>query len=152
MPKRNALGGIKKTQFSKEEIEMFNEIFKKYDKDKSGTLEGSELTKFCKECVTESVAGFAVFLFDDNGDGKVSFDEFVELLNIIMKSQSDPLSLVRAVATRFDKDKSGYLDFEEFKKFSQMFKMNMDDSEIKSFLKQTGGKISLQGVYDMFGA
>jgi Ca2+-binding EF-hand superfamily protein len=152
MSKKNALGGIQKTQFSKEEIEMFRSIFKKYDKDKSGSLEGDELTKFCKECVTETVAGFAVFLFDDNGEGAISFDEFVELLDIIMKSQTDPLALVRVVASRFDKDKSGFLEFDEFKKFSQMFQMNMNDKEIKSFLKQTGGKISLQGVYDMFGA
>jgi Ca2+-binding EF-hand superfamily protein len=57
MPKKNALGGIQKSQFSKEEIELFKSIFKKYDKDKSGALEGDEIIKFCKVCVTETVAG-----------------------------------------------------------------------------------------------
>ena len=57
------------------------EYFKKYDSDNSGTIERGEFKKLMKSCNYSGSIDDALATLDKNGDGKISFTEFLAWLN-----------------------------------------------------------------------
>eukprot|EP00341_Mesodinium_pulex_P008002 CAMPEP_0116917350 /NCGR_PEP_ID=MMETSP0467-20121206/19087_1 /TAXON_ID=283647 /ORGANISM="Mesodinium pulex, Strain SPMC105" /LENGTH=69 /DNA_ID=CAMNT_0004594419 /DNA_START=9 /DNA_END=218 /DNA_ORIENTATION=+ len=65
---------------TRDEIKAF---FDQHDDDKSGTLEKNELPPLLKEIGLEGVQADQVLAAaDENGDGKISFDEFCKLVGV----------------------------------------------------------------------
>ena len=59
-------------------------LFNMFDADKNGNLTNTEVAKFCKEhCEIEDdeILGQIMAMADENGDGKISFEEFCKLLD-----------------------------------------------------------------------
>jgi Ca2+-binding EF-hand superfamily protein len=98
-------------------------IFNKYDKDKSGYLEKIEVINMLNEILLNqgrqktTISQFNRFFaeFDDNGDGVISRGEcynFVKrFLGGPVVTKLDPIEqLVLKIFSKYDKDRSGYLD------------------------------------------
>lgn len=66
-----------------EEITEIKKIFHSYDTDESGILSKGELNRFFKSMqtyFTNHELEEAIYLIDENNDGKVSFPEFVQYM------------------------------------------------------------------------
>lgn len=63
------------------------EMFKKYDKDASGTIEVNELQQLLKDVEYKHSLESALEVLDKDGNGKISFPEFLKWLNWIPNDQ-----------------------------------------------------------------
>ena len=66
-----------------ESINKIRIIFNSYDKDENGYLDGMEMQKFFKSMetyFTKSELSEAMYIIDNNNDGKVSLQEFIRFV------------------------------------------------------------------------
>ena len=72
-----------KFTLSEDEVAVVKEAFKEVDVDGSGTITPEELKKVMKEQgekIPEGVINVMVAMADTDGDGKMNFEEFVQML------------------------------------------------------------------------
>ncbi|KAG0304645.1 hypothetical protein BGZ98_005244 [Dissophora globulifera] len=73
---------------TRDELPDLEKVFAKYDTDKDGTVNTSELLKMCKDLeqpATEDEVNFVIEQFDTDGDGKLDYNEFVGLMEILRR-------------------------------------------------------------------
>ncbi|KAI8914190.1 hypothetical protein EDD86DRAFT_273297 [Gorgonomyces haynaldii] len=109
---------------------QLKKLFENYDKDKSGAISLQELYPLCCDMglvLSKSELQAQMSILDSSGNGQVSFEEFTEWYNshdrFFMKNLS-PSGRQQVVELSkhfqsFDKDKSGSIDRNEFKKLYQ---------------------------------
>ena len=71
-----------KVTLSEDEVAEIKEEFKEVDVDGNGTVSPEELQKFMKEQgekLPEGVINVMVAMVDTDGDGKINFEEFVQM-------------------------------------------------------------------------
>ena len=71
-----------KVTLSEDEVAEIKEEFKEVDVDGNGTVSPEELQKFMKEQgekIPEGVINVMVAMVDTDGDGKINFEEFVQM-------------------------------------------------------------------------
>merc|ERR1719409_1344778 len=114
--------------------------FKKYDVDKSGFLDYSEVRK-ALETVKLSMDGPAakglLKKYDKDGSGKMELDEFVELvlaLRAINLDLADTDAELKATFNKFDRNKSGKLDHKELRKALEAVGLKMDGPQAQGLL------------------
>ncbi len=114
--------------------------FKKYDVDKSGFLDYSEVRK-ALETVKLSMDGPAskglLKKYDKDGSGKMELDEFVELvfaLRAINLDLADADAELKATFNKFDRNKSGKLDHKELRKALEAVGLTMDGPQAQGLL------------------
>jgi Ca2+-binding EF-hand superfamily protein len=64
-------------------IKQIRKIFHSYDKNQNGVLSKGELNRFCKSMntyFTNSELDEAIYIIDENNDGKVNFQEFIQFV------------------------------------------------------------------------
>lgn len=64
-------------------IKEIKKIFHSYDFDRSGVLSKNELNRFCKSMntyFTNRELDEAIYIIDENNDGKVNFQEFIQFV------------------------------------------------------------------------
>ncbi|XP_002169369.2 uncharacterized protein LOC100201524 [Hydra vulgaris] len=115
-----------KTYFdSNAPVIVLKSLFSKYDADKSGQLNRDELKVFFMEDLgfTKEQCDVYSLLLDKDGNGQVSFDEFVIWLksgenfsNVSSKSRFHKLKQAVDMFNEFDVDRSQSLDRAEFKR------------------------------------
>ncbi|KAG0315289.1 hypothetical protein BGZ99_007544 [Dissophora globulifera] len=72
----------------RKELPDLEKVFAKYDTDKDGTVNTSELLKMCEDLeqpATEDEVDFVIEQFDANGDGKLDYSEFVGLMQMLRR-------------------------------------------------------------------
>ena len=101
--------------FDKEQIDFLKVAFTKIDKDSSGEISKEELKDFCNSGNLTLSSGQLDFMFniiDSNGNGEISFDEFLRFVLLIMQPE-DETANAHTIFKGFDKDKSGTVSKEE---------------------------------------
>jgi len=126
----------------------FITIFQKYDQDKNGTIDSSEIDMFLKDLAKETGNEFTkdadfnefkmkiIGMYDVNADGKISMSELAKILpaeeNFLMRFREEvKLSSVDFIKIwyHYDTDRNGYLDQSELDGFLRDL-LNSSDSKL----------------------
>jgi len=97
---------------------LLQKMFDMYDRTNSGFIDFREyvigLSLLAVPSVTENTIKFAFKVFDKNGDGMISKDEFVTLIQTTQGSESKPILIFNEIANGNDK-----ISYDQFFKFAQ---------------------------------
>jgi len=136
---------VKKKKHSKKD--ELKHTFQKFDKDRSGTIEGAELKSLVKHLAETS--GFksrkaVLATFDQNHDGKLSYTEFSELIHAAEEDHKAAKIAGRAFK-KFDADKSGKIEPKEFAKFLEYLRLATNGEQRLKLQKSLG---DAKGAFD----
>jgi len=98
------------------EIESYRPLFKKVDADNSGYIDHKELRSLLSSMgltPLKSIMERCIDLVDKNRDGEINFEEFVNLMGILRRSEGfsdEELLQLEEIFLRFDNDNSGEID------------------------------------------
>jgi len=122
-----------------EERRLIDKVFNIVDKDNSGSVDMEELkdmfklfgvdSHFLTNAITRIMSNV-----DRDFDGMIAPAEFYQLLSQKFE-KGDPMSEIRAVFNRMDKNKDGQLDIQELHEVGQMLGENVTKEEIKDMIK-----------------
>merc|ERR1711907_399935 len=144
--------------FSPEQRDEFKAVFDVFDTDGGGSIDAKELGVAMgalgktpnKHELEDMIAEV-----DEDKNGTIEFNEFLTLMAKDSKELDDPEELRESMKV-FDKDKSGSINSEELKHIltSPVLKKaigeNLDEDEVKAFLKEEGYDTPCQIPYDEF--
>ena len=91
--------------------QALEDVFTKYDTDKSGLLDPFEFAKACSDLGLEAVSHTIFKALDEDNSGAISYKE---LMNAMVNKYIISAKGVDAAFEKFDSDKSGWLDATEF--------------------------------------
>ena len=119
MPKTKVVTITRKLDIPEDKINEYKEAFDMFDKDKSGTISATEITKIMKNFgnpVSKKEVERMIAEIDTSGDGELDFEEFVTLMqrNISYIEESEEDLVLRAFKA-FDKDHDGKITNYEFR-------------------------------------
>ena len=141
---------------SDNELKQLKKEFDAIDIDHSGELDVLELTRFMDKNKFESeFATLAVKIFDTDGNGQISFDEFVEFTKALAKLDKDPIVLQRLLFSTLDKDNSGELDNKEIYSFLNYFSPEpITEEDVQNIIdnldEDENGKLSFDELMKAF--
>jgi Ca2+-binding EF-hand superfamily protein len=98
---------------------IFTDTFKAVDADHDGVIDRQEFEKFLKECGQARLARHMFDVVDNNGDGKISLEEFLQF-GAAMTDMANKLDLTKYLSLVFDccdVGRKGRLTRSEFSKF-----------------------------------
>lgn len=146
----------KSVKLSKEELKSLKKEFDSIDADHNGELDREELEKFMKKNNFEvEFVNIAITLFDEDKNGRISFDEFVKFTQALSKLDKDPLLLQKMLFATLDQDNSGYLDEKEIFKFFKHFSSEqITEEDVKNIMENLDtngdGKLSFDEIMKAF--
>ncbi|CAL6083809.1 calmodulin [Hexamita inflata] len=120
-------------------MDFAEQMFKKYDQDKSGSLQMQEVyeclqslgTKFSQKDIQ-----IIVQAFDDNKNGVLDYNEFEQLVYILQNINN--ISIESVLFYKADSDKNGVIDVNEFMNIMKSLQVQMTDEKLKNFAIQMG--------------
>lgn len=127
-----------------EERRLIDKVFGIVDKDNSGSVDMEELKDMFKlfgvdsHFLTNAISRIMSNV-DRDFDGMITPGEFYQLLSQKFE-KGDPMSEIRAVFNRMDKDKDGKIDVHELHEVGQMLGENVSKDEIKDMIKMFNSK------------
>lgn len=146
----------KSLNISKKELISLKKQFKSIDTDHNGELDKEELEEFMIQNNFEAAfANVAITLFDEDKNGRISFEEFINFSQSLEKLEEDPILLQRMLFATLDQDNSGYLDEKEIYTFFNNFSIEpITKDDVKNIIENLDenedGKISFDELMKAF--
>lgn len=147
---------VKSMKLSKNELKSLKEQFESIDTDHNGELDKQELEEFMILHEFETVfVNMAITLFDEDKNGRISFDEFVKFVKTLEKLDKDPILLQKMLFATLDRDNNGYLDEREIYIFMKKFSLEpISKEEVKIIIENLDenedGKLSFEELMKAF--
>lgn len=143
---------------SDEDVQKLQKKFDKWDKDHNGYLDQQEISNFMGKSIGDaSLPGLAVRIFDQNGDGKIQFQEFVQFYQALKQINKDQFILYKMLFDAIDRDHKGYLTEEEMYQFfpyviqdGQTSKSIIEDFNKNGFLDKNGTRLTKESLLRFF--
>jgi serine/threonine-protein phosphatase 2B regulatory subunit len=149
------MGNVNQTEnnvdFDKNELKILYKNFVKLDTDKSGTIEPNEFFDV-PELKDNPIVQRIISVFDKNGDGKISFYEFVIGLSTLSSSHN-PEDKIKLAFQIYDMNEDGYISNGDlFHSLKLLVGENLTDIQIQQLVDRTiiqadkdlDGKISFE--------
>jgi len=144
-------------QFTDQEIAEFQAAFEVFDTDGSGMISCSEMETAMQQLgVGMSLEEIRQLVreSDIDGDGEVSFPEFVELMKK-QHAQSSPEEEMRAAFSVFDRNNSGSISASELRDVMLSLGEALNDEELRELMCENDvdgdGEISYEEFVQMMG-
>jgi serine/threonine-protein phosphatase 2B regulatory subunit len=116
--------------FTEQEIQFLEKRFRKMDADGSGELEPNEFFDV-PELAQNPLVKRVISVFDKNGDGNISFYEFIAGIAKLTESAGSENKL-RFIFSIYDMDNDGYISNGElFKVLKMMIGNNLTDVQLQ---------------------
>ncbi|KAG5181716.1 yellow cameleon 2.60 [Tribonema minus] len=135
---------------TEEELEDYREAFNNFDKDQSGEIDEYELGTVMRSLgynPTDEQLHDMMLKVDIDGNGSISFDEFVIMMRKCEVETDFDREITEAFKV-FDKDGSGSIDKEELTAIMKGLGANLSDQEIELLVREADadgdGSIDLQ--------
>ena len=107
-----------KHNFTEEQITSFRMVFDSMDRNHNGTLNKNDFTAFLKKNKVDPKFVNATFkVFDENGDGLLSFDEYIRYLDACVRAEKEPRYIYKLIFEAVDEDHNGGLSMDEVQAF-----------------------------------
>ena len=116
-----------------EQLKEYKEAFDLFDRDKTGLIGTEDVYSLLKnfgDTTPKKEISENLSQFDNDGDGKLSFDEFVTFLHQSYVTLDEMEAVIRAFKT-FDRDNSGEIDLNEFKFILEQLGHKLPDDVVK---------------------
>ncbi len=116
-----------------EQLKEYKEAFDLFDRDQTGLIGPNEIYSLLKNFgnpTPKKEIDKLMADFDNDGDGKLSFDEFVTFLHQSYVTLDEMEAVIRAFKT-FDRDTSGEIDLNEFKFILEQLGHKLPDDVVK---------------------
>ncbi|XP_031783557.1 calcium-binding mitochondrial carrier protein Aralar1 isoform X3 [Nasonia vitripennis] len=145
---RSYLGFYTDSGFNPDSVALLAGIV---DTDKDGLISFAEFQAFEGQlCVPDALYKTAFQLFDTNGNGMVTFDEFVEVMRKTVLHQRMPFNMDSSfIKLYFGKDKKRLISYAEFSQFLHDFHEEYAIEAFKKFDKDGSGFISAMDFQDI---
>eukprot|EP00088_Acartia_fossae_P001026 TRINITY_DN10389_c0_g1_i3.p1 TRINITY_DN10389_c0_g1~~TRINITY_DN10389_c0_g1_i3.p1 ORF type:complete len:695 (-),score=135.35 TRINITY_DN10389_c0_g1_i3:366-2450(-) len=138
------LGLLPEKDYNKESLHLLCGVL---DQSKEGRISFSEFQAFEGSlCVPDALYKTAFQLFDTNGNGSVSFDEFVEIIRKTTLHKNIPFNFESEsdfIKLYFGKDKSRQISYSEFSQFLHDFHDEYASNAFKGKDSEGNGFISV---------
>jgi len=120
------------------------DVFNKYDKDHGGSINSNELGQMLQDMgmyATEDRKSEVLAELDPNGDGEISFTEFLEWWSVFD---------IRETFTRYDADASGTVSYEELANLVKDLGVNLGPGQLQEAIDILDTDRSGQLEFDEF--
>ncbi|XP_054446763.1 calmodulin-like [Pteronotus mesoamericanus] len=125
-------------ELSKEQVAEFKAAFTRFDKNGDGTINVQELGDVLRtlgQNPTEDELKNIIAQVDTDGDGAISFPEFLAAMAKRMKSLGGQLDL-QEVFRAFDLDGDGYITIDELKQAMARVGQKLSQEELEAMIKE----------------
>ncbi|EGD74541.1 calmodulin 1 [Salpingoeca rosetta] len=125
---------------SVEDLRALKELFEFFDADKNGSIEASELADVIRsigQSPTEDTVRQLIREVDRDGDGKIQFNEFLEIMTRkidLRAEQHDTVDDVLNSFRIFDKDLTGFVKTSDLEKVLTQRGEKLSKKEVKNML------------------
>jgi len=123
---------------TEEQVLEFQEAFGLFDKDGDGKITSTELGVVMRSLgqrPTEAELRDMVNEVDEDGNGTIEFDEFLQMMSRKMKDVDSEQELREAFQV-FDKDKDGYISADELRFVMTNLGEKLTDEEVREMIKE----------------
>ena len=122
--------------FTADELCKFKRKFNALDKDKSGTIEPAEFFSV-PSLVKNPLVKRVISVFDENNDGKISFEEFIKGLATLSTGSTD-LEKIKFAFKVYDFDNDGFISNGDlYLTLKMMVGDNLNDVQLQQLIDRT---------------
>ncbi|KAI9247731.1 calmodulin-like protein [Sporodiniella umbellata] len=133
------------SKINQEELKSLSEAFNLYDTQHNGAIDLQQFTKIVKSLgivhLSENAIQKTIQANDKNGDGKIDFDEFVNIMSDILlptprSGSQHELEELRLCFEKFDKNSDGKISEQELKEVMTGLGEKLSEKEIKEMMTE----------------
>lgn len=140
---------------SADEVEEIKEAFDLFDTDGTGEINVSELTTAMKTLgfdTKNQVIYKMIEEMDTEGDGVISFDEFLDMMTARISDKNTRDDIER-VFKLFDSNRNGYISLDDMKRVAKELGEDISDKELQEIIQRadldSDNQLTLEDFYQV---
>lgn len=146
--KKQPKHGRRPSQLDVDELNQLKAAFKFFDQDENGTVDPDEIGAVLKKLgvdIKEDEIKDIMASLDENGDGVMDFDEFVQMMDRRVSINSQHAEIEQTFKV-FDKNGDGKITFDELKETLTALGEEVTDKDVADMIKEAD--LNGDGVID----